>query len=728
MFLNQGTGVQDAWSATQSSQAAGIDVHSLPGLSDVSGTNLIAIAVGVAVGLAVLYLPARALWRAAARARHRNRAAVAAETGKTRARLFAGIGPQAVVAVGGIAVSVSGLWGFAIEYAKLTHPLAVGFIGVFDAAELVLFGMLYRTADREAGWTPELRLMHKTAWTLVAFSSAMNAVHAPNWWARPVLAAIPAVAAWLIELQLRAKLFDPNAEDDHGSAGPVRLVLLLWQRIWADLFARLGLDPRATRGRLARAALAQRAAQRAFKLGQALELREHLVEQQAVRALTRAEEKQLRKIDKGLADLRRRAQIAIDRSDIATDSAQALSLARRLVGLSRVDDVALIGSRPSPEIIELLEELAVVPAAQAAESSLRAAEAEAARQRAEDAQKRAESARKSAEEKEAAAKEETKHAEESLAEANQLREEAVAESAAARDKAREAEAARQRAEDAQKRAESALSEDARKVADLVNRAAEAEDALKKAERELAGIAARTADLRGERESAERRLEELSKERERLAEASEGERKELDEIRSGIRAAGEERSRIASALSDLEQAHRSAQQEAQSARDLHRSASDEAEKATARMRALVEEEARLRSRAAEAATVLQQLRGEIGELVEPDPSALGDGPLWQSPAKNEGWVYWLGEVRQNQPEPTGAELAALCSVDPGTARNWLLDFRKRRARLIAAEGVVDAQRAAAQGPDGAEREVRADHAQAGAGTSFPTQINGQPASV
>src|SRR5262245_39822937 len=83
-----------------------------------------------------------------------------------RSPWLAGIGPQASVALGGVAVSVYGLWGFATETVHLPELLAIAFISVFDAAEMTLLVMLYRAADPEVGWTRELRLMHRTAWTL----------------------------------------------------------------------------------------------------------------------------------------------------------------------------------------------------------------------------------------------------------------------------------------------------------------------------------------------------------------------------------------------------------------------------------------------------------------------------------------------------------------------------------------------------------------------------------
>ena len=340
---------------------------------------------------------------------------------------LSGIGPQAVVALGGVAVSVHGLWGFARETAGLPPLLAGAFIAVFDAAELVLLVMLYRAADPTVGWTRELRLMHRTAWTLVGFSAAMNAVHAPNWWSRPVLAAIPALATWLIELQLRAKLHHVHQgavspdEEESGRPGPVRLVVLLWQHTWSAIFAALGLDTRASSGAIARAALAQRAALRVYRLRLAL-----------------VADRGTRRHRRRVARYRRQAQRALDRADVATDPEQALAVVRRLAALTRADDVARLDLTDTAAVLALLESLAVTPAA-ARQSE------EAARCRAEAARQEEKAARQRAEEATAAARKE-------LDNLRQEAERAEREAATARQRA---EAARHEEADARQRAEAA---------------------------------------------------------------------------------------------------------------------------------------------------------------------------------------------------------------------------------------------------------------------------------
>ncbi|WP_432069300.1 DUF2637 domain-containing protein [Streptomyces sp. AA1529] len=344
---------------------------------------------------------------------------------------LAGIGPQAFVALGGVAVSVHGLWGFARETADLSPWLAVAFIAVFDAAEMTLLVMLYRAADPKVGWTDELRLMHRTAWTLVGFSSLMNAVHAPNWWARPVMAAIPPLATWLIELQLRSKLHRTDthrqSQEAEGRPGPVRLLLLIWQHAWAALFAGLGLDAGRSASGIASAARAQKAARRVYRLRLALD------------APSAAYGRGQRKV----ARRRRKSQKALDRADVATDRGQALAMVRRLAALTRADDVAQLDYANPAAVLELLEGLAVTEAAEHAQASSRAEQAETARQEAEAARQRAEEATDAAREDLARLREEIEEAGEAAEGARQRAEAARGEEQAARQRAEAATGAAQ---------------------------------------------------------------------------------------------------------------------------------------------------------------------------------------------------------------------------------------------------------------------------------------------
>ncbi|MEU3350009.1 DUF2637 domain-containing protein, partial [Streptomyces sp. NPDC006700] len=135
--------------------------------------------------------------------------------------------------IGGIAVSLYGLWGFATGTIGLPVPFAVGFVSMFDVLELRLFSNMYKTADPRKGWTPQLRLMRGTAWGFVAASAIANIVHAPNVWAAPFMAAMPIGAAWVIELPLKSALAGAEPEEDKRpkqgtKPGPFRLLGLLW--------------------------------------------------------------------------------------------------------------------------------------------------------------------------------------------------------------------------------------------------------------------------------------------------------------------------------------------------------------------------------------------------------------------------------------------------------------------------------------------------------------------
>ncbi|MFJ5208439.1 DUF2637 domain-containing protein [Streptomyces nigra] len=478
---------------------------------------------------------------------------------------LSGIGPQAFVALGGVAVSVHGLWGFATQTSGLPTELAVAFISVFDAAEMTLLVMMYRTADPQQGWTRELRLMHRTAWVLVAFSAAMNAVHAPNWWARPVLAAVPALAAWLIELQLRSKLHHVKpGQDDDARPGPARLVALLWQHAWAELFALLGLDARTSSSAIARAALVQRAALRVYRLRLALDTGK------------------TRKISRR----RRRAQKALDRADVAVDSAQALALARRLATLTGADAFAALDYRQPEAVLTLIENLAITPAVQRQEASALTEQAREALQR--------------------------------------------------------AEAARQEAEDARQRA-----------ADELTAAREELDRLRQ---EQAGLLEQGSDATGRAEAA-RQEEQAARQDEQQAR-----QRAQDIIRDAQQQIDAQRQTVTDLYAAAERARADYQSQASALRQLN-------------------------GQIQEAQTLYERLRGDLAGLhpQAPDGAAEGGQVAWKSPAKQDGWAYYVSTLSGANPaEPTAAELAERFGVDPGNARNWLRDFRAARATQLAAQ--------------------------------------------
>ncbi|MFI9028837.1 hypothetical protein [Streptomyces sp. NPDC053560] len=515
---------------------------------------------------------------------------------------LSGIGPQAIVALGGVAVSVYGLWGFATETVHLPTPLAVAFISVFDAAEMTLLVMLYRTADPEVGWTRELRLMHRTAWTLVGFSGAMNAVHAPNWWARPVLAAVPALAAWLIELQLRSKLHTPSRDEEEDvRPGPARLVALLWQHAWSGLFALLGLDARTSSSTIARAALAQRAALRVYRLRLAL----------AAPAPAPDRPRAARRGQRRIVRLRGKAQKALDRADVATDREQSLALVRRLAALTRAEEVARLDYSDTTAVLTLIEDLAVTPGVQRLEASQLAQRAEEDRERAEGARQEAERARQ------------------------------------------EAEAARQRAEEEL----TAAQEELQRVQEATDAARENQDG---AAAEIEAARQRAAAARQEEETARQRAEEIvAAAREEAGRLRRDAEQALTEVRG---ATAEERNR----LTDL---------------------TEHAERAESRLLSGQSELQQVRQEIEEASLLRDRLRGDLAALdpQAPDAATSGEGQVWKSAAKQEGWEHYLHTLTtsQGKEEPTAAELADRFGVDGGNARNWLRDFRAARAAQLAA---------------------------------------------
>ncbi|MFJ5679521.1 hypothetical protein [Streptomyces sp. NPDC093097] len=420
---------------------------------------------------------------------------------------LSGIGPQAIVALGGVAVSVFGLWGFATETVHLPVPLAVAFIGVFDAAEMTLLVMLYRTADPEVGWTRELHLMHRTAWTLVAFSGAMNAIHAPNWWARPVLAAVPALAAWLIELQLRSKLHAPDVDDADARPGPARLVALLWQHAWSALFALWGLDANSSSSAIARSAMAQRAARRLYRFRLVLD------------AEVPDRERAKRRADRKREGLQGRAQKALDRADIATDRRQALAMARRMVTLTGVEDLARLDYSDPRAVQKKIEDLSVTASVERIEVSELAEEAEAARQRAESARLEAEDARQRAEDARDRAADELATARKTLEEVEEARDAILQDHdgvAGAVEAARQRAAdARQAEQDARKRADdiiTAANADANRLkTDAQNAWDRAQDALKEQRKHLDSLAAQCREAEDLAEGRQQTLEQVNRE-------------------------------------------------------------------------------------------------------------------------------------------------------------------------------------------------------------------------
>lgn len=661
-----GTGQSFDWSSTLDRAVSGTPAWALVATA---GAVLLVL-------IAVAYLAIRTLWRASERKRQRRREdaeKAAATSGESEVLGLGGMGRQAYVALCGMAVSIYGMWGFATQTAQLPHPIAVGFIAMFDAMELVLFSQLYRRANPKVGWTPELKMINSTAWTLVAVSATANVIHAPNPVSAPFLGFVPIGAAWVIKLELQARM-SGSEKIDESKAGPVRLLVLLWTKGWAAAFSGLGLDPRSTSGQVARATLAKKAADRLFKLRNALEQQAKLIQNRE------AKRRDLARAVNELDALRRRATSAMDRSDFALDSSQALAVLRGLAGWTRVDDVATVDTSNTPAVMRLMEEVAILPSAKRIENAERAAELAEQAERAARAQAEAEDARQRAEEEKRAAVEEKQAAEAARQEAEEALAKAAEETRAAKAEAARAEDARERAEAARKRAESEMTEEAQNVARLAERAEEEQNKLSTAAGELARVQDLAAEEAERRKTAAAEVTSIREELQRLV-------NERDSAKDTTRARTEEARRVEGEVERLQ----SALVEAQNAVREHTTAAEQAAElrrdAEGKQRLAAEEAARTRAEAREAAELLESLRPQLAERLggEAEVATLVEAPAFRSPEKQKGWVEYLAAVTEGRELPTAKELSVAYGVNEGNARNWLTDFKARRAAMIANGG-------------------------------------------
>jgi hypothetical protein len=695
----------------------------------VSGTPAWVLTVSAAVlvlaWLGMVALAARTVWRAAERNRKR-----AAE--ERKAAVEAGRKPESVgrpslpkrlyvMALASMSVSLYGMWGFARETAQLPEPFAVGFLAAFDLTELVLFTLLYKRADK--GWTTQLRLMHNLAWCLVAVSATANFIHAPNAASAPFMAIMPVVAAVVIELEFRAVMKGAELPDTEAKPGPGKLIGLLWTKGWAALFAGLDIDPASKGGQVYRAALAKKAGRKLFRLRTLLETQaKHITEgRQAKRRRLAAEVKELQQA-------RKAATTSMARADFAVDSNQALAVLRELGGWSEVDDVAVVDFKNPTEVTELMERVAIMPAAQRIEAAERAAEANKEAERAEAARVEAEAARERAEEEKRAAVEEKaaalaarKEAEEALAKAAEETEAAKAEAARAED-------ARQRAEAARERAESEMTEEAQNVARLAERAEEEQKKLSDAAEELARVQALVAEETGRRTKAAQDVEAIRDELQRLInERSSAEDTTRTKTEEARRVAGEV-DRLQTALAEAQKAVREHTTAADRAADLRNQAEEN-------QRLAAEAAARTQAEAAEAQALLDSIRPQLADRLggQAEAAALAAAPAFRSEAKQTGWELYLEAVTAGQEPPTAAQLAQTCGVSEGNVRNWIIDFKEKRAAMIANGGArqADAETERAESlravPGSARQEpsdYRADGHERAEDAAQTRPINGQ----
>ncbi|WP_327359875.1 hypothetical protein [Streptomyces sp. NBC_01304] len=673
--------------------------------------------------LGMTYVTGRGLWRASERTRKRRQA----EQDKAKAEGLEapekeGLGLRLIVmALGGMSVSLYGMWGFATEQAKLPELFAIGFLAMFDLTELTLFTLLYKRANPKLGWTSQLRLMHNTAWGLVLVSAAANWIHAPSATAAPFLAVMPVTAAWVIELEFRARMRGTEVVADE-KAGPVKLASMLWEKGWAALFAGLDLDPSTKNGQIIRAALAKKASRRLFRLRTLLERHAKLIEAK------QAKRRDLSAAVTELEKARRKATRAMDRSDFAVDSSQALAVLRGLAGWTRVDDVATVDTSDTPAVTQLMEEVAILPSAARIENAERAAELEAEAERAAELAAEAEAARQRAEEAMRAAVEERSAAEAARKEAEAALQKAAEETAAAKAEAARAETARERAEAARRRAESEMTEDSRNVAKLAERAEAEQNKLSAAAGELARVQGQIADETSQRNRAAAEAAKIREELQRLLNDRTSAKDAVRDSEDEARQVAEKVQRLQAALADAQRLYGEHKAAAERAAELRSQAED-------KQRLAVEEAARTQAEAAEAQALLESLRPQLAERLggETEAAALAAAPAFRSPAKQAGWEEYIAAVREGRELPTASELATVYEVSEGNARNWLLDFGKVRAGMIANGGARQGSGASERSADshalprGARQvpsEGRADGHERVEDAAHPRPINGQ----
>ncbi|GGN47543.1 hypothetical protein [Streptomyces fuscichromogenes] len=339
--------------------------------------------------------------------------------------------------IGGIAVSLNGLWGFAQDTVGLSFFFAVGFVSMFDVLEMRLFSDMYKmaNADPRRRWTRQLKLMRATAWGFVFASAAANVVHAPNVWAAPFLAVMPIGAAWVIYVPLQNALAGEDPEEEtkrpEGTKpGPFRLAGLLWRRLWAWGFRVAGLDVNDRADEMVRRARARDAADASYALRKVLKEKEQLEAVVGTAVVRRGrgkvseEQKRLDVLNRALEKkVRPKAQTALELAE-TQDPEQGLQLMQRMAWLTRADDVAMLDYGPNSPAMQVLEELNIAANADFLKSRKRAQDADQKAAEAEEIRRNAEKAVAEAGEKLAAVE---KALEETRKQAEEAQQQAAAE-------------------------------------------------------------------------------------------------------------------------------------------------------------------------------------------------------------------------------------------------------------------------------------------------------------
>ncbi|MEU5610518.1 hypothetical protein AB0H03_17585 [Streptomyces sparsogenes] len=466
--------------------------------------------------------------------------------------------------LGGIAVSLYGLWGFATGTLNLPTLFAIGFVSMFDVLELRLFSLMYKSADPNKGWTPQLRLLQATAWGFVAASAIANIAHAPNAIAAPFMALMPIGAAWVIELDLRRALAGKEAEEkpQQGTKpGPFRLAALLWRRLWAWCFRVAGLDVTDRADEMVRRARARNAADASYELRKALKEKEQLEAAVGGAAVPRGrgkvseEQKRLDALNRALEKkIRPKAQTALELAD-TQDPEQGLQLMQRMAWLTRADDVALLDYGPDSTAMELLEELNIAANADFVKSRKRALEADQKAAEAEEIRREAEKAVKEAAEKLAAVE---TVLEETRAEAEETQQKLAAKLEAEEKRLKALREERTRLESSDATAAQLYQKTAKELdvlkdqlAGLQRERGNLSDAYAQVQKQAQEASEKALRLEGEQRELTVRLETLQEERARFEREANDAQKEAQEARNEAEAARRELVRLQAKVNALE---------------------------------------------------------------------------------------------------------------------------------------------------------------------------------
>ncbi|MFD8386576.1 hypothetical protein ACFV2X_50145, partial [Streptomyces sp. NPDC059679] len=202
-----------------------------------------------------------------------------------------------------------------------------------------------------------------------------------------------------------------------------------------------------------------------------------------------------------------------------------------------------------------------------------------------------------------------------------------------------------------------------------------------------------------------------------------------------RAKAEEARRVGGEVERLQSILGQARRAAEEQKDAADRAADLRRKAEHEQRLAVEAVERTRAEAAEAQALLDSLRPQLADRLggPAEVAAIAEAPAFRSPEKQAGWEEYLAASVEGRELPTAKELSVAYGVAEGNARNWLADFKERRAAMIAnggarqPEGETERSDASRAVPSGARQEpsgYRADGHQRADDAARIRPINGQ----